>query len=88
MASMRTLCSFIFLFFHRAHSYTLVPCAVIMICNNDLLVPDGTISKLAAALTPDRPWAWVLPVVSHRYQTSTQAPRSLSRVLFSSFVFH
>ena len=36
----------------------------LILANNDLIVPDGTIDRLVAAL--DSGWAWVLPVVSER----------------------
>ena len=37
----------------------------LIICNNDLLIPNGTISKLVDALTHGR-WDWVNPTVSRR----------------------
>ena len=44
------------------------PCyAYLIVCNNDLLVPTGTVTKLAAALAAG--WAFVLPVTSHRGTT-------------------
>ena len=36
----------------------------IIICNNDLLVPDGTVQKLVEGL--DAGWGWLLPVSSAR----------------------
>merc|ERR1711871_1524939 len=36
----------------------------LIICNNDLLVPDGTVRKLVQGLRTG--WAWLLPVVAER----------------------
>ena len=36
----------------------------LIVCNNDLLIPTGTVRKLAEALHAG--WAWVLPMTSHR----------------------
>ena len=52
----------------------------LIICNNDLLVPDGTIDKLVEGL--DAGWAWLNPVTSkrgsrnkdHRLQDHYQLP--------------
>ena len=38
--------------------------ANLIICNNDLLVPSGTVKKLEQAL--DQGWTWVLPMTSKR----------------------
>lgn len=52
----------------------------IIICNNDLLIPEGTVDKLVEGL--DAGWAWLLPVTSargtnyplHRLQDHYQLP--------------
>lgn len=51
--------NFAWQYFHRHAQYE-----HIVICNNDLLVPNGTITKLSRAL--DGSWAWVNPVTAHR----------------------
>lgn len=37
----------------------------LIICNNDLLIPDGSISKLSRALETGN-WDWISPIVSRR----------------------
>ena len=37
----------------------------VIICNNDLLVPDGTIDKLVEGLNAG--WGWLLPVRMGRF---------------------
>ena len=36
----------------------------LIVCNNDLIIPNGTISRMSSALASG--WAWLLPVVSMR----------------------
>lgn len=44
------------------------PCyEFLIVCNNDLLVPTGTVQKLSRSLAAG--WAWLLPMTSHRGTT-------------------